>query len=106
MLLVTRVGPASSATWTCVDPTLRVQLVNLRDKSMVSTKPIKGVDWTEHPGLSASSRDQVLAASEKLIARKELEESGVQSSTPKQAPQKAPNKSKARQGAFKPCLKL
>eukprot|EP00959_Pyramimonas_sp_CCMP1952_P198006 4141839-Pyramimonas_sp.AAC.1 len=73
MLLISKIGKSNSTLWTCADPTLRVQVVNVRDKDRVFTKPRVGIHWTEHPGLSAASRDLVPAASEKLIARRELE---------------------------------
>ena len=74
MLLVERVGKAADQTWTCVDPSLRVQIVCLKDKQCVFTKPPKGIgQWTPFPGLTSKTRDMVLAASSRLIARRELD---------------------------------
>eukprot|EP00959_Pyramimonas_sp_CCMP1952_P011673 245345-Pyramimonas_sp.AAC.1 len=73
MLLVERVGKASDQTWTCVGPSLRVQIICLKDKQSVHSKPPRGISqWTAFPGLNDKTRDMVLAASPRLTARKEL----------------------------------
>eukprot|EP00959_Pyramimonas_sp_CCMP1952_P318291 6660285-Pyramimonas_sp.AAC.1 len=95
MLLVSRIGKSNSTTWTACGPSLRVQVINVRDKERVFTKPVKDLTWTEHPGLSAASRDRVLAASERLIARRELEAEDAKTAIPakgKQQKKRKPSK--------------
>eukprot|EP00959_Pyramimonas_sp_CCMP1952_P428343 8971675-Pyramimonas_sp.AAC.1 len=95
MLLVSRIGKSNSATWTACDPALRVQVINVRDKERIFTKPVKDLTWTGHPGLSAASRDRVLAASERLISRRELEAEDAKTAIPakgKQQKKRKPSK--------------
>ena len=65
MLLVERVEKAADQNWTCVDPSLRVQIVCLKDKTSIFTKPTSGITWAPFPGLTERTRDTVLAASQR-----------------------------------------
>eukprot|EP00959_Pyramimonas_sp_CCMP1952_P281512 5884275-Pyramimonas_sp.AAC.1 len=70
MLLAERVGKAADQTWTCVDPSLRVQIARLQDKQSVFTKPPRDLSiWAPFPGLTDKTRDMALAASSRLLAR-------------------------------------
>ena len=81
MLLVERVGKATDQNWTCVDPSLRVQIVCLKDKKSVFAKPTPGITWAPFPGLTERTRDTVIAASQRLIARRELDAGHMKTSS-------------------------
>ena len=70
MLLVAQTRPErKDGVWTAVDPRLRVQVVNTKDKDRVFTRPRAGVTWGDHPGLSEAERASAEQHSERMIDR-------------------------------------
>ena len=97
MLLVQKVGKGrGDTTWTAVDPVGRVQMIDLRDRWRVSSRPADGVHWTDHPGLSPSRQEEDTMTSERLIAKAQLEKAA--SSVPKKKKPQAQNKTKSKKG--------
>ncbi|CAK0851334.1 unnamed protein product, partial [Prorocentrum cordatum] len=82
MPLASRVGKTSSAAWAACDPTLRGQVINVGGEERIVAKPVKELTWTGHPGLSAASRGKASTASERPIARRELEAEDAKRSAP------------------------
>lgn len=95
MLLVQKAGKGcGDTTWTAVDPVGRVQMIDLRDRRRVSTRPADGLSWTDHPGLSPSRQEEAVMASERLIAKAHMEKANP---SKKKANLNA-NKTKAKKG--------
>ena len=71
VLVVARAGKASDQTWTCADPSVRVQIVALKDKQSVFTRPPSGiVSRAPFPGHADATQGTALAAPQRLTARK------------------------------------
>ena len=68
MLLVAKV-PGRGREWAAVDPTGRVQMINPQDKTRVATRPLRNVDYTNHPGLSLPLQEEAIMSAERPIAR-------------------------------------
>ena len=69
MLLVHPVPSRGRSVWTALDPSGRVQSIDLRDKARISSRPFNGWDYTDSPGLSPAQQVQAEDASQRLIAR-------------------------------------
>ena len=71
MLLVEKLIPtdAQDLRWTVIDPVLRVQVANLKNKSVYSLKAIKGVVYSPMVGLDSKQKVNVEKASWELVRR-------------------------------------
>eukprot|EP00972_Heterocapsa_arctica_P002297 332291-Heterocapsa_arctica.AAC.1 len=71
MLLVEKVYPsdAQSTEWTAVDATRRVQVVNLRNRSVYTLKAQARVRYAPMVGLSTSERTKIEKASWDVVRR-------------------------------------
>ena len=72
MLLVEKV-PGEVGKWTAVDPTGRVQVLDLRDKSKCFTRlnaaGARGVEWADTVGLTEAGKQKAIEHSSSAIAR-------------------------------------
>ena len=71
MLAVEKVDPhdANDSRWTCVDPVLRVQVVNLRNRQIYTLRPQAGIQYAPMVGLSNEDKSRIEKQSWDVVCR-------------------------------------
>ena len=70
MLLIVPMRPdRKDGVWTAIDPTGRISLIDTKNKDRVYTRPVRGVEWADHRGLSPEEQAQAQMKSDRMIER-------------------------------------